>query len=342
MISNAGLANSSAKLIPANSVILSTRAPIGHLSINEVPMAFNQGCRGLTPGDRLDTKFLYYFLLFSRDALDGLGSGTTFKELSSSNLANFHIPLPPLDEQRRIVEVLDKAFAAIAAATANTQRNLANAREIFEGYLESVFSGRDEEWLERPIGKVARIYDGPHATPKTIDAGPVFLGITAIQDGEIVLEKTRHVTEADFGKWTKRVVPQVDDIVFSYETRLGQAAIIPDDLKCCLGRRMGLVRLDRSQIDPTFFLYNYLSRPFQEFLIERTIKGATVDRIALKDFPSFRIKFPVLQKQKEVSRKVMSLKSKTQNLERAQAAKLAALAELKQSLLHQAFAGELI
>ena len=85
-ISQAGLANSSAKLVPAGSVILSTRAPIGHLAINEVEMAFNQGCRGLTPSDAIETKFLYYFLFFNRDALDGLGTGTTFKELSSIRL----------------------------------------------------------------------------------------------------------------------------------------------------------------------------------------------------------------------------------------------------------------
>lgn len=140
-ISLKGLANSSAKQVPAGSVILSTRAPIGHLAINDVPMAFNQGCRGLIPTDRLDTKYLYYFLWFNRAALDALGTGTTFKELSSSNLANFELPLPPLEEQRRIVAVLDEAFAGIANATAIAQRKLSALAELKQSFLQKALAG---------------------------------------------------------------------------------------------------------------------------------------------------------------------------------------------------------
>src|SRR5690606_20580533 len=124
-ITQAGLGNSSARLVPKNSIILSTRAPIGHLAINSQPMAFNQGCRGIVPGDRLDHHFLYYFLLASRSELDGLGTGATFKELSAGALRSFRVPLPPLDEQKRIVLVLDQAFAALDRARTNAEANLA-------------------------------------------------------------------------------------------------------------------------------------------------------------------------------------------------------------------------
>src|SRR5690606_2470882 len=100
------------------------------------------------------------------------------------------------------------------------------------------------------------------------------------------------VTLEDFKTWTRRVKPQAGDIVFSYETRLGEAAMIPEDFECCLGRRMGLVRTDRTRLDPRFFLYTYLSPYFQDLIRSRTIHGATVDRIALKEFPSFQIPLP--------------------------------------------------
>ncbi|MGH8128559.1 MAG: restriction endonuclease subunit S, partial [Gammaproteobacteria bacterium] len=115
-ISKEGLAKSSARLVPKHSVILSTRAPIGHLAINQVPMAFNQGCRGIVPDVKLDHIYLYYFLEANRRLLNDLGSGTTFKELSATNLKSIFIPLAPLDEQKRIVAVLDQAFAALDRA----------------------------------------------------------------------------------------------------------------------------------------------------------------------------------------------------------------------------------
>lgn len=154
-----------------------------------------------------------------------------------------------------------------------------------------------EGWQRKKVGEVADVFDGPHATPKTIELGPIFLGIGALQGGIINLDETRHVTEEDFKKWTRRVRPQADDVVFSYETRLGEAAIVPEGLECCLGRRMGLVRFNKGAVVPRFFLYQYLSPQFRKFLESNTIRGATVDRISIKDFPSFPIDVPPLPEQ---------------------------------------------
>jgi restriction endonuclease S subunit len=157
-------------------------------------------------------------------------------------------------------------------------------------------------WKTVKLGDVAAVFDGPHATPKTVEAGPIFLGIGALEDGTINLGETRHVTAHDFRQWTRRIRPQTDDIVFSYETRLGQAAIIPEGFECCLGRRMGLVRIDGERVVPRFFLYQYIAPPFREFLSGRTIRGATVDRLSIKEFPSFPIAFPPLSEQHRIVR----------------------------------------
>jgi type I restriction enzyme, S subunit len=131
-------------------------------------------------------------------------------------------------------------------------------------------------------------------------SGPLFLGIGALKDGTVNLWETRHVTPDDFRRWTRRVKPQPYDVVFSYETRIGQAALIPEGLQCCLGRRMGLVRLNRKRADPRFFTYQYISPPFRQFLSTKTVRGATVDRISLKEFPSFTIKLPHLSQQERL------------------------------------------
>lgn len=154
------------------------------------------------------------------------------------------------------------------------------------------------DWPHVSIGEVAQVFDGPHATPKKTSSGPVFLGISSINNGRLDLSAVEHLSEDDFAKWTRRVVPQEDDVVFSYETRLGQAAIIPSGLRCCLGRRMALVRPDRRKLLPRYFLYYFLSDEFQALLKARTVHGSTVERLPLTAFPSYPVRLPPLETQR--------------------------------------------
>ena len=151
---------------------------------------------------------------------------------------------------------------------------------------------RDEGWEKVPLGNLVDIYDGPHATPKKTSEGPIFLGISNLASGRLDLQQTEHLSENDYPRWTRRVTPTPNDIVFSYETRLGQAALIPRGLRACLGRRMGLLRPRNGAVDARFLLYAFLGKGFQETLRSRTIHGSTVDRIPLIDMASFPIDVP--------------------------------------------------
>lgn len=111
-ISARGLANCAASVLPAYSVLFSSRAPIGHVAVNTVPMATNQGFKSLVPDvERVDAKYLFHWLRANRSHLESLGNGATFKELSKSVFSRVKIPLPPLPEQRRIAAILDQADA---------------------------------------------------------------------------------------------------------------------------------------------------------------------------------------------------------------------------------------
>lgn len=149
------------------------------------------------------------------------------------------------------------------------------------------------EWLEVAIGELAEIFDGPHATPRKTNDGPVFLGISNLAHGRLDLSNIEHLSEEDYVRWTRRVEPQAGDVVFSYETRLGEAASIPPGFRSCLGRRMGLLRARPGKVDKRFLLYAYLGPQFQETLRSRTIHGSTVDRIPLIEMPQFPIEVPV-------------------------------------------------
>ncbi|MEW8977373.1 MAG: restriction endonuclease subunit S [Symbiobacterium sp.] len=113
-ITRAGLDSCAAEILPPGSVLFSSRAPIGYVAINTVPMATNQGFKSLVPDPKqVDSKFLYHWLRRNRLYLESLGRGATFKEISKEVMAAVEIYLPPLDQQRRIAEVLDRAEALI-------------------------------------------------------------------------------------------------------------------------------------------------------------------------------------------------------------------------------------
>jgi type I restriction enzyme, S subunit len=172
------------------------------------------------------------------------------------------------------------------------------------------------EWKEVRLGDICDIYDGPHATPPKQSSGCVFLGISSIGfDGKIDPSQFEYISEDFYTKWTRRITPQAEDIVFSYETKLGAAALLPKDFKCCLGRRMGLMRI-KSDVIPSFLLYAYLAPDFQKTIYERTIHGSTVDRIPLKDFPDFPINIPPLPEQKAIASILSSLDDKIDLLHR--------------------------
>lgn len=146
------------------------------------------------------------------------------------------------------------------------------------------------------------IYDGPHATPKPSDSGPIFLGIKNVtDDGRLDFTEIRHVSETEFPKWTRRVQPQKDDIVFSYEATLHRYARIPDNFEGCLGRRMALVRPDPQKVDPRFLHYYFLSPIWRAKMDAITLTGATVNRIPLTNFPDTKVRFPGLNEQAAIA-----------------------------------------
>lgn len=164
--------------------------------------------------------------------------------------------------------------------------------------------------LMTTIGRIAEVFDGPHATPTKTDEGPYFLSISSLESGRFDLSKSAHLSDEDFKKWTKRVTPQKGDLLFSYETRLGEAALMPDGVRACLGRRMGLLRPRLDKVTPEYLLYVYLSPVFQQTIVANTITGATVDRIALNKMPDFPIRIPEIGEQKKVASLLKNIDAK--------------------------------
>jgi type I restriction enzyme S subunit len=165
-----------------------------------------------------------------------------------------------------------------------------------------------------PIGEVCNIFDGPHATPKKIEKGPIYLGIDAITpNGKLNPNEFNHLSEHDYKKWTKRVTPQYGDLVFSYEATLGRYAIIPRDFYGCLGRRLAIVRPKDERINIKWLYYYFLSPEWSATIENNTVKGSTVNRISIDEFPNFKIPYLEREEQDKIVRILAPIDEKIDN-----------------------------
>jgi type I restriction enzyme, S subunit len=160
------------------------------------------------------------------------------------------------------------------------------------------------------FGDLGQIFDGPHATPERKSSGPYFLNIASLRSGRLDLDESDHVSEGDFITWTRRVEPTMGDLLFSYETRLGEAALMPAGIRACLGRRMALLRPNKSRVHPRFLLYYYLSPGFQSLIKQNTIHGATVNRISLSTVGSWPVTMPDVAEQRAIAEVLGALDDK--------------------------------
>ena len=346
-ITDAGMQNSSARLLPKESVILSSRAPIGHLAINTEPMATNQGCKGLVPRNGLDSKYLYYYLASIVTLLNELGSGATFKELSGGKLKEVPVPVAPLPEQRRIVAILDEAFDGIATAKANAEKNLQNARALFDSHLQSVFSERGDGWVEKPFSELC-----------DIKHGYAFEGEFFSSEGDYVLltpgnfyEKGGYRDRGEKQKYYTGEIPrdyvlsEGDLLVAMTEQAaglLGSPILVPEADKFLHNQRLGLVTKKPAVPWTNEFFFHVFNTENVRKEIHNSASGVKVRHTSPTKIGQVVVAFPTsISAQERIVATLTSLSNETQNLESLYRQKLAALDELKKSLLHQAFSGQL-
>lgn len=146
-ITQKGLDESSATLLPTGTVLFSSRAPIGYVAIASVPVSTNQGFKNFIPPTQLFPDYLYFYLQRAKPIALELASGTTFLEISAKRVAQIPLPLPPLPEQHRIVEKIEELFSDLDAGVASLERAKANLKRYRASVLKSAVEGRlTEEW----------------------------------------------------------------------------------------------------------------------------------------------------------------------------------------------------
>lgn len=288
---------------------------------------------------KYDLYFLYHTLVSLE--LQKLAKGVK-PGINRNEVYSIKVRIPPLSDQKRIVAILDEAFTVIDKAKDNAEKLLANAKELFESYLNDVFiekvHGTKFETLESLCELVT---DCEHKTAPLQETGYPSIRTPNIGKGELLLDGVNRVSYETYIEWTRRAIPKAGDLILGREAPAGNIAIIPDNLEVCLGQRTVLIRPKKDKLNSNYLSYLILSREVQKILLSHST-GATVQHINMKDIRAFKI-FELLDlvKQKNIVNKLDVLKNETKRLESFYQQKITALDELKKSILKKAFEGEL-
>jgi type I restriction enzyme, S subunit len=293
-------------------------------------------------GESILPKFLYRCLSspYFQKIVNSRLNGATTPHLYQRDITEFPVVLPPRPEQQRIVGILDEAFDGIATAKTNAEKNLQNARAVFENHLQSVFTECSKRWGERPLASLCSLFvDSAHRTPNYQKEGIPALRPRDVVNGSLVLSGAARVSEEEYEIQSRRHKPNPGDIVYSRELSYGWAALLPEKARVCLSQGMCLFR-PTTGVDTAFLLYA-LNGPVGREHAARAAVGTAHPHINLGDIKSYLIPFPPSDEQRRLSQQLDAVAAKTQRLESIYRQKLAALDALKQSLLHHAFNGEL-
>ncbi|MCC6150454.1 MAG: restriction endonuclease subunit S [Planctomycetes bacterium] len=284
-------------------------------------------------------RFLLYFL--STIAAQDLVQDHAYPSLNLPTIAGIEVHFPPLAEQQRIVGLLDEAFAGLATAKANAEKNLQNARALFESHIQSVFTQRGPGWVEKHLKEVCeKITDGTHQTPKYFDEGIVFLSSRNVTSGTIDWDRIKYIDTKQHLEMHKRVAPRRNDILLAKNGTTGVAAIVDRDTTFDIYVSLALLRA-LPVMRPRFLLH-FINSPAAKVQFNKRLKGVGVPNLHLEEIREVRLAFPAdLKAQDRVVDELDDFREETQRLARLYERKHAALEALKKSLLHQAFTGEL-
>lgn len=288
-ITDAGLKGSSAKVIPSNSVLVSSRATIGRIAINRVPLATNQGFKNIVILD--DKKVLpeYVALAVTRlvPTMQSWATGGTFAEISKSKFCELEIPLPPLEVQREIV-----------AEVEGYQRVIDGARAVLDNYRPHI--PVDPEWPIVAMGDLcSTITDGDHQPPPKADEGVPFITISNLDEATGVnFAKTFFVPRGYFDALKDSRRPRNGDLLYSVTGSYGVVVPVTDDQEFCFQRHIALLRPSDSVMGS--YLLQFLRSPSGKLQGDAAATGVAQKTVSLKALREFKVPLPPIETQKEI------------------------------------------
>ena len=329
----------SLKELPVGTVILSSRAPIGKIAINKVPMYCNQGFKCVVCGPELYNEFLYWWLYGKVDYLNSLGTGATFKEISKTVVENIVVPIPPLDEQQRIVSRLDAAFAHIDELKANAEKQLSEARALFQKALTKAMEPK-EGWEEKKIREICLIKGGKRVPQgyklETEKTDYPYIRVADFTDeGTISLSDIHYINSSVFQQIKNYTITD-KDIYISIAGTIGKSGIIPS---CLNGANLteNACKLVLNNGINQRYVYWFTKSDVFKGQISLATRQTSQPKLALTRLAEVCISLPSLSEQQRIVSRLDSLSAHVRELEEVTQKTIAECDALKQALLRQVF-----
>ena len=314
------------RIADAGDILLSVRAPVGPTNFAPERCCIGRGLAAIRAEPKAcNPRYVRYYLNRFETDITALGVGSTFSAINRNAIERLEVPVPPLPEQRRIVGILDEAFKSIATAKTNAEKNLHNARAVFESHLNAVFTQRGEGWVDTTVDQIS----------------------TNLDSKRVPITKSDR-TRGEFPYYgASGIVDYVADYIFD-----GDALLVSEDGANLLMRSTPIA----FSVSGKYWVNNHAhilqfqnmaTQRFVEFYLESIkldeyIRGAAQPKLTQKALNSIPISIPrLVEAQAKIVEDIESVSDETQRLESIYQQKLAALEELKKSLLHQAFTGAL-
>ena len=321
-------------------------ATCGAINISEPNSWITGNAMVIRPkGKELSLEFLTYIFRWILNISKAI-TGAAQPQITRTNLAPLEISYPAsVGEQQRIVAILDEAFDGIATATANAEKNLDSSRELFERTLQSVFTEKQEGWLEKPLGELCeRITKGssPRWQGIAYVEKPGILFVTSENVGEykLLMETPKYVEEKFNIKDKKSILKKGDVLTNIVGASIGRTAIFNLDEVANINQAVCLIRCKPSLLHNCYLTYLLNSPILKQILHDNEVNNARAN-LSLTFFSQLAVPLPPITKQKAIAKQLDELYSETKQLESIYQRKRTALNELKQSILHQAFSGQL-
>ena len=290
--------------------------------------------------DQLDKEFLFYFLSqekFVDEGVAQMSGAVGHQRVPLEFIEQYPISLPPLPEQERIVAILDEAFVAIATATTNAEKNLANARELFESDLHTVFVHQGEGWINTRLGELSETLSGgtPLRSRTEYWGGEIPWYSSGELNNLLTSVPKDHITSEGLDGSNAKLFPKGALLIGMYDTAALKMSLLDRD--AAFNQAIAGVKPSGS-VNLEFVLYSIIAIKTEILSLRR---GVRQKNLSLRKIQDIVIPVPPLSEQEATVHRIRALRAETSRLESVFSQRVASLAELKQSILSEAFTGNL-
>lgn len=354
-ISEKGLKSSSIRLLPKDSILMTSRATIGACAVNTKPIATNQGFASLICHDNAHNWFIYYLILFFRKELERLGSGSTFREVSKKSVRSLNIPLPPLSEQKKIAEILSTVDDAIE----ETDKVIDKTKELKKGLMQKLLTRGigHKKFKKTEIGEIPvewdivklkdvtppekySFVDGPFGSNlKTIhyttEGVPVIQSQMVIS-GKFIPAVEFYVSSEKAKELERSKVVSGDIVIAKIGVNYGASATVPKEFPNAVlsGNTMKITPDTKKVI--TQFLQYILHFFRDKKVFDKIVSTTAQPAITLAGAKNLMMPLPDKKEQTKIAEILSSVDSEIENEEK----KKSELESLKKSLMHVLLTGK--